>query len=150
MRDKKSVAYPTATEVFDLLVYGDFDPNRLARSQPSEEYAIARANSVQVAVDVVENKAALVVDGRLGNGKSIFLYLLAFELSSRGWICLQLQHGHPDLPREVAALAEIDRVVVFVDQYSAAQDSLRGLREALPIAKLVVDVRTGTFEVSFH
>lgn len=150
MRDKKSVAYPTATEVFDLLVYGDFDPNRLARSQPSEEYAIARANSVQVAVDVVENKAALVVDGRLGNGKSIFLYLLAFELSSRGWICLQLQHGHPDLPREVAALAEIDRVVVFVDQYSAAQDSLRGLREALPRAKLVVEVRTGTFEVRFH
>ncbi|SDO99540.1 SIR2-like domain-containing protein [Pseudomonas congelans] len=150
VRDKKAVARPTATEVFDLLVYGDFDPSRLARSQPSEEYAVARADSVRAAADGVESKASLVVDGRLGNGKSIFLHLLAFELSSRGWTCLQLQLGHPDLQREVAALAEVDRLVVFVDQYSAAQDSLRGLREALPRAKLVVEVRTGTFEVRFH
>ncbi|QPL45327.1 SIR2 family protein [Halomonas sp. A40-4] len=150
LRDKKAVARPTATEVFDLLVYGDFDPGRLARSQPGQEYAIARADSVRAAAEAIESKASLVVDGRLGNGKTIFLHLLAFELSSRGWTCLQLQLGHPDLPREVTALAEEDRVVVFVDQYSAAQDSLRGLREALPKAKLVVEVRTGTFEVRFH
>ena len=149
-RDKKSSARPTATEVFDLLVYGDFDASRLARSQPGEGYAIARADAVDAAADAVEAKAALVVDGRLGNGKSIFLHLLAFELSSRGWTCLLLRPGHPDLHREVAALAGIERVVVFIDQYSAAQDSVRGLREALPKAKLVVEVRTGTFEVRFH
>ncbi|WP_157759994.1 SIR2 family protein [Delftia acidovorans] len=150
VRDKKAVARPTATEVFDLLVYGNFDPARLARSQPSEEYAIARTESVRVAADAVESKASLVVDGRLGNGKSIFLHLLAFELSSRGWTCLQLQLGHPDLQREVAALNKVERLVLFVDQYSIAQDSLRGLRDALPQAKLVVEVRTGTFEVRFH
>lgn len=150
VRDKKTVARPTATEVFDLLVYGDFDPGRLARSQPSEEYAIAREGSVRVAADAIEKKSSLVIDGRLGNGKSIFLHLLAFELSSRGWTCLQLQSGHPDLQREVAALVKVERLVVFVDQYSAAQDSLRGLHDALPHAKLVVEVRTGTFEVRFH
>lgn len=57
--------------------------------------------------------------------------------------CLQLQPGHPDLQREVTALAGVERLVVFVDQYSAAQDSLHGLRDALPQAKLVVEVRTG-------
>lgn len=150
VRDKKAVARPTATEVFDLLVYGNFDPGRLARSQPTEEYAISRADSVRVAADAVESKKSLVVDGRLGNGKSIFLHLLAFELSSRGWICLQLQPAHPDLQREVAALAGVERLVLFVDQYSAAQDSLHGLRDALPQARLVVEVRTGTFEVRFH
>ncbi len=149
-RDRKAAARPTATEVFDLLVYGDFDATRLARSQPGEDYAIARSEAVRAAADVVEAKASLVVDGRLGNGKSIFLHLLAFELSLRGWTCLSLRPGHPDLPREAAALVSIDRVVVFVDQYSAAQDNLRGLREALPNAKLVVEVRTGTFEVRFH
>lgn len=150
VRDKKTVARPTATEVFDLLVYGNFDPGRLARSQPSEEYAVTRADSVRAAVDAVESKASLVVDGRLGNGKSIFLHLLAFELSSRGWTCLQLQFDHPDLQREVVALSEVDKLVLFVDQYSSAQDNLRGLHEALPQAKLVVEVRTGTFEVRFH
>ncbi|UEM08177.1 SIR2 family protein (plasmid) [Skermanella rosea] len=149
-RDNKAGARPTAPEVFDLLVYGDFDASRLARSQPSEDYAIARADAVHAAADAVESKRSLVVDGRLGNGKSIFLHLLAFELTSRGWTCLLLRPGHPDLQREIATLASIDRVVVFIDQYSAAQDSLRGLREALPNAKLVLEVRTGTFEVRFH
>lgn len=149
-RDKKAGARPTAPEVYDLLVYGDFDPGRLARSQPSEDYAIARAEAVQAAADAIEVKASLVIDGRLGNGKTIFLHLLAFELSSRGWTCLLLRPGHPDLQREVMALAGIDRVVVFIDQYSTAQDNLRGLREALPKARLVVEVRTGTLEVRFH
>ncbi|WP_454021228.1 SIR2 family protein [Azospirillum sp. Marseille-Q6669] len=148
--DKKAGARPTAPEVFDLLVYGDFSASRLARSQPSEDYAIARADAVRAAADAVESKRSLVVDGRLGNGKSIFLHLLAFELTSRNWTCLLLRPGHPDLQREIATLASIDRVVVFVDQYSTAQDSLRGLREALPNAKLVLEVRTGTFEVRFH
>ena len=149
-RDKKASARPTAGEVYDLLVYGDFDAARLARSQPGEDYAIARGDAVRTAADAVEAKAALVVDGRLGNGKSIFLRLLAFELSARGWTCLLLRPGSPELQREVAVLAELDRVVVFVEQYSAAQNALRGLRDALPKARLVVEVRTGTFEVRFH
>jgi hypothetical protein len=149
-RDKKAIARPTAPEVFDLLVYGNFDASRLARSQPSEDYAIARADAVRTAAAAVETKQSLVIDGRIGNGKSIFLHLLAFELSSRGWTCLLLRPGHPDLQSEIAALSEIDHLVVFVDQYSSAQDSLNGLREALPNAKLVLEVRTGTFEVRFH
>jgi len=149
-RDKKAVVRPTAPEVFDLLVYGNFDAGRLARSQPSEDYAIARAEAVREAASIVETKRSLVVDGRLGNGKSIFLHLLAFELSSRGWTCLHFRPGNPDLQREVAAIADIERVVIFIEQYAAAQDSLRSLCEALPNAKLVLEVRTGTFEVRFH
>jgi hypothetical protein len=149
-RDKRASARPTATEVYDLLVYGDFSPGTLARSQPGEDYAIARADAVRTAADVVERKAALVVDGRLGNGKTIFLHLLASELSTRGWTCLLFKPGHPDVAREIAALSNVERLVVFIEQYSSAQDSLRGLREALPNARLVVEVRTGTYEVRFH
>lgn len=149
-RDKKAGARPTATEVYDLLVYGDFDPGRLARSQPGQDYAISRADAVRTAADALKDKAALVVDGRLGNGKSIFLHLLAFELSTQGWTCLLLRPGHPDLQREAAVLTGAERVVIFIEQYSAAQDTLRGLRDALPKAKLVVEVRTGAFEVRFH
>jgi len=149
-RDRKAIARPTATEVYDLLVYGDFDAGRLARSQPSEDYAIARADAVRTAADAIESKAALVVDGRLGNGKTIFLHLLAFELSARGWTCLLFRPGHPEMQREVATLAGVERVIVFIEQYSAAQDAMKGFREALPEAKLIVEVRTGTFEVRFH
>lgn len=149
-RDRKAIARPTAPEIYDLLVYGDFDPGLLARSQPAEDYAISRGDAVRAAAEIIEGKAALVVDGRLGNGKTVFLHLLAFELSARGWTCLLFKPGHPDTAREVAALAGVERLVVFIEQYSAAQDALRGLREALPAAKLVVEVRTGTYEVRFH
>ncbi len=149
-RDRWSSARPTAAEVYDLLVYGDFDAGRLARSQPSEDYAIARADTVRAAADAIEHKHALVVDGRLGNGKTIFLHLLAFELSARNWTCLLFKPGNPEIAQEIAALANVERLVLFIEQYSAAQDELRGLREALPNARLVVEVRTGTFEVRFH
>ncbi|MCG9079937.1 SIR2 family protein [Laribacter hongkongensis] len=150
IRDRRASAQPTATEVYDLLVYGDFDPGRLARSQPGESYAIARADMVRAAADAVECKAALVVDARLGNGKTIFLHLLAFELVARGWTCFLFKPGHPEIAQEVAALSGIERLVVFIEQYSAAQDTLKGLREALPNARLVIEVRTGTYEVRFH
>lgn len=149
-RDKQASSRPTAAEVYDLLVYGNFVPGTLARSQPAEDYAIARAEAVRAAADIAEHNAALVVDGRLGNGKTVFLYLLASELSSRGWTCLLFRPGHPDAAREVAGLSRVERLIIFVEQYSSAQDNLRGLREALPNARLVIEVRTGTYEVRFH
>lgn len=149
VRDQKSIARPTASEVYDLLVYGDFDPGRLARSQPEETYAFARSQ-VGLAADMVQSHRALIVDGRLGNGKTLFLHLLAFELSKRGWTCVLFRPGHPEIVDELAALRSLERLVILVDQYSASQDALRGLLGALPDASFVIEVRTGTFEVRFH
>ncbi|WP_036258226.1 SIR2 family protein [Methylocapsa aurea] len=150
VRDRSSIVQPTAGEVYDLLVYGNFDPGRLARSQPGETYAIARAEAVRSAADAIEHRRALVVDGRLGNGKTLFLHLLAFELSKRGWTCLLFRPGHPEIAGEVVALRSVERLVIFVEQYSTSQDALQGLRAALPDVKFVIEVRTGTFEVRYH
>jgi hypothetical protein len=150
VRDRRAIVQPTASEVYDLLVYGNFDPGRLARSQPGETYAIARAEAVRTAADAIERKRALVVDGRLGNGKTLFLHLLAFELSKRGWRCLIFRPGHPEIAGEIAALRDVERLIIFVEQYSAAQEAMQGLRAALPNVKFVVEVRTGTFEVRYH
>lgn len=150
IRDRKAIAQPTASEVYDLLVYGDFDPGRLASSQPGETYAIARSDTVKSAADAIDRHRALVIDGRTGNGKTVFLHLLAFELAKRGWTCLLFRPGHPDITSEIAALRDINRLVILVDQYSNAQDALPGLRTALPEAKFVIEIRTGTFEVRYH
>lgn len=149
-RDRRPTARPTASEIYDLLIYGNFDPGCLARSQPGEGYAIGRVDKVREAAGSVERNAALVVDGRLGNGKTIFLNLLAFELSKRGWTCLLFRPGHQDAAKEIATLRGVDRLVIFIEQYSASQDAISGLRAALPDAKIVVEIRTGTFEVRYH
>lgn len=149
-RDQKTGARPTASEVYDLLVYGDFNPGRLARSQPKEDYAISRSEAIENAVNIIESKSSLVVDGRLGNGKTIFLHLLAFALSARGWVCLIFKPGSTDVSKEIATLSNVDKLILFIEHYSSAQDDLRGMREALPKAKFVLEVRTGTYEVRFH
>ena len=150
VRDQKGVINPTAPEVYDLLVYGNFDAGRLARSQPNETYAIGRAEAVRTAADTLESCRSLVVDARLGNGKTLFLHLLAFELSKRGSKCLLFQPGHPEMAHELNALREVKNLVILIEQYSAAQDALPGLSVALPNAKFAIEVRTGTFEVRYH
>ena len=150
VRDRKAVVSPTANEVYELLVYGNFDPGRLARSLPNETYAVARTEAVQSAVNAIEQHPALVIDGRLGNGKTLFLYLLASALSQRNWTCLLFRPGSPDIAKDVGELRSNNRVVIFIEQYSAAQQTLQELRTALPDAKFVIEVRTGTFEVRYH
>lgn len=148
-RNQHALTQPTASEIYDLLVYGNFNPGRLARSQ-SETYAIERHERVQSAAEAVESNRALIIDGRIGNGKTIFLQLLALELAKRGWTCLLFRPGQPNVSKEIAALQGIDRLIIFVEQYLTAQDSLQGIFTALPEAKLIVEVRTSIFEVRYH
>jgi hypothetical protein len=67
-RDRKAVRRPTANEVFDLLVYGNFDSMRLATSLPKENYVIARRERVDEATALLETNRSLIIDSRLGNG----------------------------------------------------------------------------------
>ncbi|RAK55908.1 hypothetical protein DJ017_16035 [Phenylobacterium soli] len=150
LRDRRASGRATAPEVYDLLVYGDLNVGRLAQTQPGESYAISRSTKVREAADLVERNASVVIDGRLGNGKTVFLHLLAFELERRGWTCLSFRPGHPDVAKELAALREAKRLVLFIEQYAAAQDAIDGLKAALPDGRFVVEIRTGTFEVRYH
>ena len=61
---------------------------------------------------------------RLGNGKSIFLYILAYRLSEIGFKCFMCQADAPTLQRDVRALRDLKKVAVFFDSYNAAIDSI--------------------------
>lgn len=150
IRDQHTGSQPTAPEIFELLVYGTFNAKRLARSQPSDDYAIARREKIEKAVSIIERYKTLLVDSRLGNGKSIFLHLLAFEMSKRAYRCFLLRPEHPDLEKEMEILSSIENAIIFVEQYSAAQDALGILQKYLPEAKFVVELRTSTYEVRYH
>lgn len=148
-RDRRSGAQPTASEIYDLLVYGNFDSSRLARSQPSQSYAIGRSEYVRIAASALEIKRSLIVDGRLGNGKTVFLHLLAAELTARKWACYLYRPGNPRILEELSTLSSIDRLVIFIEEYVAAQDVLRELA-AIPNSRIVIQLRTGTFDVRFN
>ncbi|NIJ70564.1 hypothetical protein FHY09_003038 [Xanthomonas sp. 60] len=149
-KDPKSVTKPTATEVYDLLVYGNFDPSAFGRSLPGDSYVFKRPGPLSAAVNALARSRSLIIDARIGNGKSIFQRLLASELLQGGYSCFMFRPGRPDVSAEIALLRETEKVVIFMDEYAIAQDSLEGLATALPDAKFVVEVATGTLEVRYH
>lgn len=150
IRDSKSVSRPTVSEVYDLLVYGNFDEATFARSLPEDSYAFKRADLVRDSINFLADSRSLVIDGRIGNGKTVFQHLIVSELSQHGWSCFAFRSGRPDLLAEIAALRGTSNVLVFFDKYSLAQEAIEGLAAALPNAKFVVEVPTGTLEVRYH
>jgi hypothetical protein len=140
-RDKKTVRRPTAGEVFDLLVYGNFNAGRCAESLPSQNYAISRQAKVDDLLEAVSRNRSVVVDSRLGNGKTVFLHLASFALAAAGYRCFLFRGSGPDLDRAIALLREIPKAVILFVQYTAAQDVLRLLEHDLPDAKFIVEMR---------
>jgi len=75
LRDKKSLKPPTANEVLDLLVFGSFNYSRCISTLPKQTYVISRAVDVAKVVSALETNRSILVDSRLGNGKTVFLHL---------------------------------------------------------------------------
>lgn len=150
LRDKKSISNPTTAEVYDLLVYGKFSGSRLAQSLPSQNYTIARPEQVGEAINLLEKNRTIVVESRLGNGKTIFLHLLASSLSAIGFTCVMFRPDVEDIGREIDALKSIKKLAIFFENYSLAQDLIRIIGDSLPDSKFIIEIRTAVFEVRLH
>lgn len=149
-RDRKSQKPPTASEVFELVVFGSFNYARCVSTLPNETYVISRRAEVDKLIQELRNNRSVIVDSRLGNGKTIFLYLAFIALAQLKYTCFLFKQAGPNIDAEIALLKKTPRVVIFFDQYTIAQDVLQKLGAELPEAKFVVEIRTSIFEVRYH
>lgn len=151
-KDKKTLAPPTPLEVFNLLTFGTFNYVRALSPSPHMAYVIERRGAVDEARAALRSNRCLLLHSRIGNGKSVFLYLLAIALAEdpAGYRCFFFRGQNPVLQQELGFLAKLPNVVVFIDPYSDSQDSIVGLANALPNAKFVVTVRSGVHDVRLH
>jgi hypothetical protein len=149
-RDKRGLRPPTANETFDLLVFGAFNYARCAATLPGERYVIARQKEVDALLREFKDSKTVIVDGRLGNGKSIFLHLAFIALAVEGWSCFLFKEAGPDIEEEIKLLSKVPKLVILFDQYAPSQDMLKRLGSDLPAAKFIVEIRTSIFEVRFH
>jgi len=148
--DKQTKRPPTANEVYDLIVYGKLIPARLFASLPSEDYVIRRKIGISHAIEVLESSRSLIVDSRIGNGKTVYLYILSYFLSELGYNCLIFKNGSEIHYGDIEFLKSVKRLVIFFEQYGTNQVIIRGLADSLPNAKFVVEIRTSIFEVRYH
>ena len=150
LRDRKSLRPPTAIEVLNLLVFGTFNYSRCAATIPTETYVISRNDPLNDALDKLNSSKSIIIDSRLGNGKTIFLYLLFLAAAARGYNCFLYKGTGPNLEQELIALKSLDKLIIIFDEYTSAQDVIGTVTEALPKAKLIVEIRSSIFEVRYH
>ena len=148
-KDKKTLTPPTATEVLNLVTYGTFNYARCLSTLPEPEYVVPRHDLAREAVEELEDVECLLVHSRIGNGKTIFLYIMAYLLSQRGYKCFWAKPNPVLLQQDVETLRGMNGVVVFFDSYTAAMDLIGELQE-VPRVKFVVAVRTALQEVRLH
>jgi hypothetical protein len=94
LRDRKGLRPPTALEILNLFVFGTFNYSRCAATLPEESYVISRSNEVGQAIAAVEANRSVIIDSRLGNGKTVFLHLIFLALAREDIRALCFEHRH--------------------------------------------------------
>lgn len=149
-KDKKTLSPPTAVEVLNLVTYGSFNYQRCLSTLPNNEYIVPRQQVAEKAVALIKDARCILVHSRIGNGKSIFLYILAHKLSEQGYRCFMCRPNPLVLQRDINLLKTFGNVVIFFDSYNSAIDIIEHFSDQFPEVKFVVAVRTGVQEVRLH
>jgi len=150
LRDKKGLQPPTAIEVQNFLVFGTFNYSRCASTLPNATYVIPRQKEVSDITLAIERNRSIIVDSRLGNGKTVFLYLTFLSLAELGYTCLLFKASAAPSEQEFQALSSIEKLAILFDEFASSQDAIRKIGDTLPKAKLIVEIRTSIFEVRYH
>ncbi len=149
-KDKKTLFQPTPIEVLNLVTYGTFNEQRCISSFPGKNYVVPRSERVYEASQTLSSNRSLLVHSRLGNGKSIFISILAYKLSEQGYRCFRCIDVSPTLPHDLEALRVLSNVVLIFDSYDVAIEVIAIAVGILEAAKFVIAIRTGVQDVRLH
>ncbi|MBZ0242110.1 MAG: hypothetical protein K8F24_02735, partial [Bacteroidales bacterium] len=149
-KDKKTLAPPTGVEILNLVTYGTFNYQRCLSTLPNVGYVVPRKDITDMAANNLQDARCLLVHSRLGNGKTIFLYILAHKLSEQGFKCFLCLPNPSLIQNDLDLLRTFKKVAIFFDSYNAAIDLIDELADLPDEAKFIVAVRTGIQEVRLH
>jgi hypothetical protein len=149
-KDKRALAAPTPLEILRLVTYGTFNYLRCLSTLPRAEYVVPRQKLADQAAKELATARCLVVHSRLGNGKSIFLHILAHKLSEAGYHCFMCRTNPLVSQNDLDLLQTFDKTAIFFDSYNTAIDLIEELTKLTPEPKFVVAVRSGVQEVRLH
>lgn len=145
--DRRTATKPTISETRDFLIHGRLNVPRMMGSLPSPIYALPREDEAERGKSLVAANRSLIIDARLGNGKTVFLQIINSKLVESGYTCLLVRSVEEVGPAEIEFLQSQKNVVLVFDIYAVAQTLLEPLAQALPSAKFVVEVRSSLFDV---
>ncbi len=148
-KDKRTLVAPTSMEILNLVAYGKFSEQRCLSTLPESKYVIARSGTVAEAHRLLAAHKCLLVHSRLGNGKTIFLHILAQKLAADGYHCYLCKESAEIPDQDLQGLSLVKKAVLLFDSYNAAVEIIPRCSD-LDNVKFVVAVRTGVQEVRLH
>ena len=150
IKDRRTLAPPTANEILNLVTYGTFNQQRCFDCLPRSDYVIARTEFAKEACQRLKENKCVLLHSRIGNGKSIFVYILAHMLVEQGYRCFLARENAPLLQRDVEILKTFKNLVIIFDSYNQAIEFVDQLTDLDDETRYVVCVRTGVQEVRLH
>lgn len=149
LQDKAALTPPTSSEVRSFLTFGSFNFKRMIAGLKVNSYVVGRGEAVAKAVVALQSSRTLMVDARIGNGKTTFLHLLAGALSERNVKCFMCRSNAMTASHDLEALRAMGKVAIFFDSYGSALDLIQEFA-SLPEAVFVVAVRSSVLAVQMH
>lgn len=113
-KDKKTLSPPTSLEILNLVTFGSFNYQRCLSTLPNAEYVVPRQSLADEAAAALKNAKCLLIHSQLGNGKSIFIHILAYKLSEGGYQCFMC------LPNPLTLQQDLELLKTFKFRSSVA------------------------------
>ncbi|EGR1111459.1 SIR2 family protein [Vibrio cholerae] len=118
-----------------FLLYGDYKDDVLQTSfidHNSIPFSTKREH-IDSCIDHIRNGSSIIIQSDLGNGKSIYLEMLKFELSMNGFRVFSLENNDGDYIADIEYLESLDmKFIVVVDDFSNNIDLLSYIKETRP------------------
>jgi hypothetical protein len=149
LQDRASLTPPTAPEVRHLLTFGTLNFKRLIAGLHDQSYAVTRKRKLAEALDAVGCSRTLIVDSHIGNGKTVFLHIMAAVLSSNRYKCFICRSDVNDVSKDIEILKAAGKIAIIFDSYSVALDVIREF-EQVADAIFIVAVRSSVRAIQMH
>ena len=149
-KDKKTLLPPTPIEILNLVTYGTFNSHRFLSSSGKKHYIAPRQDTIDDAVKKLQRAPSLLVHSLLGNGKSIFLYSLAYKLAEIGYTCFYSRDASAFVRQDLDLLKAFGPVALFFDSHNSAIDLMDQLRDLPSTTRFVIAVRSSVLDLRRH
>ena len=141
---------PTPIEIQRIVTHGKFHFHRYISTLNSQEYVVSRKERLDKAVSMLADVRCLLVHSSIGNGKSIFLKMLAHKLSMNEYRSFLFRTDSAISSHDLDTLKSFDKVAIFYDSYHDAIENISKFEGFSQDIKHIVAVRTGIHDVRQH
>ncbi|WP_264873428.1 SIR2 family protein, partial [Saccharibacter floricola] len=148
--DSKSHSTPTPTEINNLVCFGTFYKERFFSLKDIKDFVIIRKRKVDDVIKHLSDKKTILIHSRIGNGKTIFLYIFTYMVKSFSYHCLFWKGRNRCFSQELELIKKYNKVIVIFDDYDEAINNIEKISSEAPDVKFIVTMRTSLQEVRLH